>query len=265
MAGKKNQPTLAGLEVEPIKAKQRKRKSTGFEDTAPAVFRRNTFRGRVIRKEISARFASQAIGPIEKGVELYALTMGKFSLVDVIEHALDFTGPADVTVSTWTAAGADITFARRLLTDGRIRSLRFVVDYSFVSRDPGLVEALREAFGDEAIRITKNHAKFVTIKNDEWDLVIRTSMNLNECRRLETIELSDDPAMMEFLQSILEQLFANQPAGEGFARRPYENCVRFGEEWGDAVGDDVGVTEKRHFGDGPTSVDLRRAGLSRRC
>lgn len=78
--------------------------------------------------------------------------MGKFSLVDVIEHLLATTGPADLVVSTWTAAGADIGFANRLLADGRIRSLRFVVDYSFQSRQPAYCAALREAFGDDAIR-----------------------------------------------------------------------------------------------------------------
>jgi len=55
--------------------------------------------------------AAAALGRITPGCEIYALTKGAFSLVDVLVHCLDATGPADVVVSTWTAAGADISFA----------------------------------------------------------------------------------------------------------------------------------------------------------
>jgi len=226
--------------------------ATLFE--TPRVFRRTreTAKGRVVRRELTTRFAADALGAIEHGCELYCLTMGKFSLIDVVEHLLATTGPADLVVSTWTAAGADIGFANRLLTDGRIRSLRFVMDDSFVSRQPAYCAALREAFGDDAIRITKNHAKFVLIRNAYWNIVVRTSMNLNECRRLETVEISVDPAMAEFLGDVIEQLFENQTAADAFGRRAGEHCEQFGTEFGDepgAVG--LGSSEKRFFGDGP--------------
>jgi hypothetical protein len=231
----------------------------------PRVFRRDTLKGRIIRRELTTRFATDALGTIAHGCELYCLTMGKFSLIDVVEHLLATTGPADLVVSTWTAAGADIGFANRLLTDGRIRSLRFVMDYSFPSRQPAYCAALREAFGDEAVRVTKNHAKFVLVHNAEWNLVVRTSMNLNECRRLETVEISDDPAMAGFLGEVIDQLFAQQTAAEAFGRRAGEHCELFGTEWGDAPGTaGLGSSERRFFGDGPADVDLRRVGTSRR-
>lgn len=241
----------------------------------PRVFRRerksasgrtrDTLSGRVVRRELTTRFAADALGAVEPGMELYCLTMGKFSLIDVIEHLLETTGPADLVVSTWTAAGADIGFANRLLTDGRVRSMRFVMDYSFVSRQPAYCAALREAFGDGSIRVTKNHAKFVLIRNERWNLVVRTSMNLNECRRLETVEISDHVEMAEFLDDVVRQLFANQSDDEAFGRRAGEHCELFGTEWGDAPGAaGLGSSEKRFFGDGPADVDLRRVGTSRR-
>jgi len=247
------------------KAAKRGTEATLFE--TPRVFRRTreTLKGRNVRRELTTRFAADALGPIEHGVELYCLTMGKFSLIDVIEHVLATTGPADLAVSTWTAAGADIGFANRLLVDGRVRSMRFVMDYSFVSRRTAYCAALREAFGDESIRITKNHAKFVLIRNAEWNIVVRTSMNLNECRRLETVEISDDAEMAGFLADVVEQLFANQTAVEAFERRAGEHCEQFGTEWGDEPGAaGLGSSEKRFFGDGPADVDLRRVGTTRR-
>jgi hypothetical protein len=248
MPAKAKQPTLPGIE------------------DAPQVIRRtrNTLRGRTVRRELTARTAAAALGPIDRGCELYCLTMGKFSLVDVIEHVLQATGPADVVVSTWTAAAADIGFANRLLVDGRLTSLRFLVDYSFPFRQPAYCAALREAFGDEAIRATKNHAKFVLIRNAEWNIVCRTSMNLNECRRLESLEISDDAEMAAWLADVVDRLFAAETGAESIDRGAGEQLDKFGHAWGD---DDGGATEderKRFFGDGPTAIDLRRIGLRRR-
>lgn len=235
----------------------------GLADAKPAVKKRDTLKGRKVRREITARTAAEALGDIEAGCEIYCLTMGKFSLVDVIEHVLTFTGPAAVTVSTWTAASADIGFANRMIADGDITDLRFIVDYSFPSRQPAYCAALRERFGDDAIRITKNHAKFVLIRNDSWDIVVRTSMNLNECTRLETVELSDSADMAEWMQEVVDALFEKQ--GDTFDRKPSEHVNRFGEEWGDDEAGGVNGTDSRFFGKGPTDVDLDRIGLSYRA
>src|SRR5690606_34536779 len=103
-----------------------RRQSKGKGTRAGAISRtRDTLSGRIVRRELTTRFAADALGAVEPGMELYCLTMGKFSLIDVIEHLLETTGPADLAVSTWTAAGADIGFANRLLTERRIRSMRF--------------------------------------------------------------------------------------------------------------------------------------------
>lgn len=234
----------------------------GMENVKPAVKKRNTLKGRKVRREITARTAAEALGEIDHGCEIYCLTMGKFSLVDVIELCLKSTGPADVTVSTWTAASADIGFANRLMVDGAIKSLRFIVDYSFPSRQPAYCAALRERFGDDAIRITKNHAKFVLIRNRKWNLVIRTSMNLNECTRLETVEISDDKSMAKWMQEVVDDLFEKQ--SDTFDRKPSEHCTKFGEEWGDDEAGGIAGTDTRFFGDGANDVDLRRIGTTRR-
>jgi hypothetical protein len=127
-----------------------------------------------------AKTVAEAVGPIEPGCEIYGLSKGQFSLIDLVEHVLGFTGPAEVVVSTWTAAGSDIDFAFRLLKNGAIQSLRFLVDISFPSRQPAYCAALRETFGDDCIRVTKNHAKFVLLRNAQWNVTIR---NLDEPQR----------------------------------------------------------------------------------
>ena len=194
-------------------------------------FRRETLNNRAVRRTLCAEHVVEAVGPIEHGTEIFGLTKGGWSLVDLVEYCLSVTGPADVVLSTWTAAKADVGFANQLLVNGATKSLRFVVDASFPIRQPAYCAALREAFGDDAIRTTKNHAKFVLIRNAEWNLVVRTSMNLNENRRLETWELSDSEPMASWLQEVVDELFREQAAGSAFRRTPGEHGRQFELQW----------------------------------
>ncbi len=87
------------------------------------------------------------------------------------------------------------------------------MDRSFETRQPEYCATLRCLFGDDVIRTTRSHAKFATIRNGEWDLAIRTSMNLNNNPRLETIEVSDSAALADFLDGVFDEMFEGRPAG----------------------------------------------------
>ena len=168
-------------------------------------------RGRLARDVRRVQYADNvaaAVGELAHGCEIYGLCRGQYSLIDLVEHVLSFTGPAELVVSTWTAAGADVEYALRLRDDGRVRSVLWLVDSSFPVRQPGYCAAMRERFGDECIRVTKNHAKFVLIGNGEWHVVLRTSMNLNENKRLESWEVSDDAELYGYLSEVVAELFA---------------------------------------------------------
>lgn len=66
---------------------------------------------RSIQRSIKRLYAVDGLGKIYKNCEIFGLTGGQFSLVDIISHCLETTGPADVVISTWSAANADINFA----------------------------------------------------------------------------------------------------------------------------------------------------------
>jgi hypothetical protein len=233
----------------------------GTTEEAPVLHRKYDARKakRDVRRGVYARNAAEAIGEVRPGCEIAGLFKGQFSLIDMVEHLLDHSGPADMVISTWTAAGADVDYALRLLANGKVRKLRFLVDFSFPSRQPGYAAALVEAFGEDCIRVSKNHAKFVLISNESWDLVLRTSANLNENRRLETFEVSDDPELAAFYGEIVDDIFRVQPDG-AMNRRPYDNVVEFGGMW--APTDDAGPVPGTVFSDDPYGVDIRRTGVS---
>jgi len=158
--------------------------------------------------------AADAIGALEPGMEVYVLTFGQFSLVDALHHLVEQTGPADVDVSVWTAAHADMTRAAALIERSAIRRMRWVVDRSFEARQPSFVKRLREQFGDATIRVTASHCKFLAIRNDRWNLAVRTSMNLNENPRLENLEVSDDSGLCGFLTGVVDAIFDEAAEGD---------------------------------------------------
>lgn len=158
--------------------------------------------------------ARDALADWGRGMETYCLTFGQFSLMDAVEAILEKTGPADVAIATWTAGSADLSRSAESLRNGNIRSLRFVVDCSFGPRQPGYLAQVRALFGDEAIRSTRTHAKYAVITNDDWAVAVRTSMNLNENPRLESIEVSDDPELAGFLVRLTDEIFLEEVAGD---------------------------------------------------
>lgn len=154
--------------------------------------------------------ARDAIGTLESGCEIFIFTYGQFSLIDALCAIIEQTGPADVTLATWTAADVDLSRAEALLAGAKITSMRYIVDRSFLTRMPHYCAAMRRLFGDECIRTTRSHAKWAVIRNERWNLAVRTSMNLNHNPRLENLEISDDPALADFLASVADDLFAEQ-------------------------------------------------------
>lgn len=185
--------------------------------THPAVIHQRPApkRTRRLSKVTNARDTLAGFG---HGMELDCLTFGQFSIMDAVEAILDTTGPSDVAISTWTAAAADLSRTAQHLRDERIRSLRMVVDRSFLTRQPDYAKLCIELFGPDAIRTTRVHAKFVLIRNAEWAVTIRTSMNLNDNPRLEYLQVCDDSELCEWYTQIVDELFAQESPGLEGAR-----------------------------------------------
>jgi hypothetical protein len=155
--------------------------------------------------------AAEAVAGLDlDGREIFGLTKGQFSLIDMIEAVLQRTGPARLSISTWTAAGTDVSTTLDLIASGRVTAARWLVDLTFTRRCPQLAARIRQAFGPEAIRVSKNHAKFTLIENGTWRVVIRTSMNLNHNPRLEDFTVAHDPDLADFLAAALDDLWKTQ-------------------------------------------------------
>lgn len=180
--------------------------------TQPKTYKKNNSNKKM--RACKKASAVLAIGVIEKDTDTFILTYGQFSLIDALVAILDQTGPAHVTISTWTAAHAHLDRSAELMAGASLLSFRMIVDRSFKTRQPKYFEHMCSLFGVESIRAINTHAKFMTIRNDEWDIVVRTSMNLNENPRLENIEISENGEFADFFSSIADDIFKEVAVGE---------------------------------------------------
>lgn len=183
----------------------------------PAIIQQSVAR-RPIRRKSADSFrresAAEAIQSLDRdGFELFGLTRGQFSLTDMIVAILAKTGPAKLSISTWTAARADVETMLDLMRSGQVTGCRWLVDQTFVRRAPELAAAIRERFGHDAIRVTRTHAKFVLLESERWRVALRSSMNLNQNPRLESFQVGHDPELCDFLGAAMDDFWARQSAG----------------------------------------------------
>ena len=188
------------------------------EESAPAVSGivglatpRGNRRNRVLR----TRSARIALEPFIEGTDYEVLTNGEFSLLDAILVLLERSGPAHVSISTYSAGIYDAEVVNRFIETGNILSIRFILDVAFktLGGSKGYAVTLMDVFGEAAIRTTRNHAKFVTITNDTHAYSISSTGNLNENKRLELFYFSDNQERSRWFDSIFDELFENVRPG----------------------------------------------------
>ena len=137
---------------------------------------------------------------------------GQFSLIDLLDAFAEIIPGADLTISTWTTARADLARLELLIRAQKFQNFRILTDISFQRRQPGMINAIRQTYGSEAVRITRNHAKFMLLKHGQFRIVIRTSMNLNFNPRLEDVDVTDDSELFDYITNIINEIWSKTDA-----------------------------------------------------
>ena len=178
--------------------------------TSPTVFlQKRPSSTRVIKRLTRGESAAQALSDWSPGMDCFGFTKGQFSLLELIATIIDKIGPAHMVLATWTAAHADLDHVHAFLQNPSILSARFLLDFTFQRRQPEIAQKLRNTFGPRNIRVTRNHAKFCMLWNDNHRLSLKTSMNLNTNPRFEDFDICHDPDLFDFLKTICQELFEN--------------------------------------------------------
>lgn len=148
-----------------------------------------------------------AFGPLVPGGRTVVLSKGAFGKADVVADILDQTGPADLTLATWTISAREIGAFRDRVASGQILSLRLMVDASFPARNAAYAAKLRASYGADCIRLAVCHAKLAVITNDAWAVVVLSSANLNRNSRLEIFSVEDNRVLADELNRVLGTWF----------------------------------------------------------
>jgi hypothetical protein len=159
--------------------------------------------------------AARCIGPITKGCDIFGLTKGDFSMIDILRHIAREIGPCHIDIGTWTAAAAEVKQAFDMLGDKNILGMRWLVDRSFPARQGKYYRSLLDKFGQDSVRLARFHAKFILLENDDFSVAVRTSMNLNLNARIEFYELSEGSPIGGYLKQIVDHHFA-QPSADSY-------------------------------------------------
>jgi hypothetical protein len=162
--------------------------------------------GRTARAVESLGCASAAIGPIPAGLRLFLLTRGQFSMLDMVLHVLGELGPAAVTVWTWAIADYEVQAMEGLMAREAITAGRLVVDRSAEQRSAATVQAWRDRFGAEAVRVCKNHAKLARVWTADRRVLLRGSMNLNFNPRFEQADITEGGPEFDLVAEVEEAL-----------------------------------------------------------
>lgn len=189
------------------------------------------------RAHESFQSASECIGTLKPGASLFSVTRGQWSMIDAVLACLEQTGPAHVSLWTWTVAEYEIECLDRLRLDGRLLSGRLVIDHGARNKNAGLIRQWKASFGPDSVRYVVNHAKIATISNDAWRLLLRGSMNLNFNPRFEQFDLTEGGPDFDLVREIEDALpvladdaegaavFAGSQVGQAF---PAETLQLFG-------------------------------------
>ncbi|MYB35894.1 MAG: hypothetical protein F4Y26_00560 [Gammaproteobacteria bacterium] len=154
---------------------------------------------------------------IEPGGNLMGLTDGRFSKIDLVLAIAEHLAPVKrVTISTWCAAQKDIRASRDLLDSPAIGDMRWVVDKSFLARQPEYVKDIMARFGTHAIRVWMCHSKFVIFTGaaGDRDTLLLTSMNLKTNRRIENFQLITHGPTVQAYDELVTDIYRIQEPGE---------------------------------------------------
>jgi hypothetical protein len=150
---------------------------------------------------------------IENGSRIIGLTMGEFSLIDLIHGILKKIGGGHAVCATWSAGIKDANQVNWMIGTDLIKSFTLLTDHSYKTRQNKYAISIEELFGKENIRTSEIHAKFTLIYNDAYKITITTSMNLNANKTCETFEIETDPEVFRFYMNFIEHTIETMPEG----------------------------------------------------
>lgn len=133
-------------------------------------------------------------------------SQGKFSIYDLVEYVLLTTGPAELKVTSYSLSEIAIRRFDFFRNKGMITNARFIFDFSAKRNKIALMIYASNVF---EVGLIKNHTKMILVKNENYNIVISTSANLNQNLRHENGFVINDEKTYQIFENYFDNIFAD--------------------------------------------------------
>ena len=127
-------------------------------------------------------------------------------MLDIVSFTIQQVGPCRVSLWTWAIADYEVECFEAFLQNKTIHDGLLVADRSAEIKNVTLFKKWRGCFGENSVKICKNHAKIATVQNDNFRVLIRGSMNLNFNPRFEQFDITEGGEDFELIQKIENEI-----------------------------------------------------------
>lgn len=145
------------------------------------------------------------INLIEPGANIFWVSDGKWSMHELLLGLLNFTGAADVTISSYAMSETPARILTQLKNQSIIKTLHCVLDNRVDTRSAGSHQ-LMMAMCDRLV-LVKTHAKVTVVMNDQWKLAVIGSANYTVNERYESGVITLNPDAVDLQLHWMEKAF----------------------------------------------------------
>ncbi len=128
---------------------------------------------------------------------------GKWSTHELMQHLLSITGPAKVTLSTFSISEAAIRAFSLGMNSGMITELNCLFDYTVKKNKTQLLFFAKNV--TSIIKLAPNHSKIMLLENENWKLVVVGSANMTPNPRKEAGVIITVPSLYDQYYSHLNK------------------------------------------------------------
>ena len=149
--------------------------------------------------------------------DVFGYTMGRISLIDIVELCVAETGgDCHMVSSVWSLSQPDVFRLAALRDSGAMPSCQFIIDPSAYTRKQQSVEVLYHFFGEEAVRTVNTHAKFVVLRGKKKALSIISSMNFTRNPRIEQFQILHGDDIADLTATMVDEIFEKYTTEDNF-------------------------------------------------
>jgi hypothetical protein len=152
----------------------------------------------------------EAIPDIQPDTTYHVPCFVNWSLHDVLEHLLVFTGPADVCMTSWAISEDPVRKIVSLIHRGAITSFNAIFDERVRQYCPAAMQLADSQLGK--IKLTGIHAKILVITNQNYGISVTSTANATNKKRIEKYVISTHRRIAEFDRKwILQTINSDNP------------------------------------------------------